>query len=337
MQTTRFLTILLASCFVPTIVSAQVFDLGPSDSSLFTNVIEVPMDASPSSVGGVAGETTQLNLADGGTLVSFFDVDAGAEVNISGGFVGDFLQSVVDSEVNISGGFIDENFGVLGGVVNISGGEVGDAFLAGNGSLVNISGGEVGFFFDATFDSEVNITGGIVGDFFDARPGSVVNISGGTVGDEFLALSDSVVNISGGTVGTDFLAGGGSNINLFGSNFALNGVMLEDLVEGEAFTIADRDVTLTGLFTDGSAFSFDLNSTSVFAQDQFLPDANLTVTLSTDFLLGDVNQDGAVNFSDISSFISVLSTSGFQAEADINGDGDVNFSDIGPFISLLAS
>ena len=54
-------------------------------------------------------------------------------------------------------------------------------------------------------------------------------------------------------------------------------------------------------------------------------------------LLGDVNQDGFVNFLDISPFISLLSSNTFQDEADINRDENVDFFDIGPFISLLAS
>ena len=55
------------------------------------------------------------------------------------------------------------------------------------------------------------------------------------------------------------------------------------------------------------------------------------------FLLGDVNQDGFVDFLDISPFISVLSGSPYLAEADINEDGFVTFLDINPFITLLSS
>ena len=54
-------------------------------------------------------------------------------------------------------------------------------------------------------------------------------------------------------------------------------------------------------------------------------------------LLGDTNLDNAVNFQDISPFISLLSAGGFLAEADIDQDGDVDFSDISPFISVLSS
>ena len=53
-------------------------------------------------------------------------------------------------------------------------------------------------------------------------------------------------------------------------------------------------------------------------------------------LLGDVNQDGVVNFLDIAPFIGALSGGGFQAEADINQDGILNFLDIAPFIGVLS-
>jgi len=51
--------------------------------------------------------------------------------------------------------------------------------------------------------------------------------------------------------------------------------------------------------------------------------------------LGDVNQDGVVNFADIDPFINVLISGGFQEEADANQDGVVNFSDIPAFIAAL--
>ena len=52
-------------------------------------------------------------------------------------------------------------------------------------------------------------------------------------------------------------------------------------------------------------------------------------------LLGDVNLDENVNFSDIPSFIEQLLSGTYQVEADTNEDGFVNFEDIGPFIDLL--
>ena len=54
-------------------------------------------------------------------------------------------------------------------------------------------------------------------------------------------------------------------------------------------------------------------------------------------LYGDVNMDGSIDFLDIQSFIGLLSSGTFQAEADVNEDGAVNFEDIAPFIGLLSS
>ena len=55
-----------------------------------------------------------------------------------------------------------------------------------------------------------------------------------------------------------------------------------------------------------------------------------------EFLLGDVDLSGTVDFLDISPFISVLSGGTFQAEADCDQSGEVNFLDISPFIAILS-
>ena len=145
LQTLATTLTLLAASLVPQAVQAQVFDSGPSPSSSFAIVINLPGDEmvitgdEDESVGG-SGETTQLNVSAGMVGRSFF-----------AGF---------NSEVNISGGSVE------------------DLFTAFSGSEVNISGGTVGDFFDANSGSEVNISGGTVGDFFDANSGSEVNILG---------------------------------------------------------------------------------------------------------------------------------------------------------------
>ena len=186
----------------------------------------------------------------------------------------------------------------------------------------------------------VNVSGGSVGGSFHASPGSEVNITGGNFGSGFLTLAESVVNISGGSFGSGFLINSDSEFNLFGSNFVLDGVQLDDsLTMGQAFTIEDRDVTLSGLLVDGSPFSVDLNSVDMLFQDSFASDATLTVTLGppVTIILGDINQDGVVDDSDILAFISVLQSGEFQAEADIDLNGVVDFADIPAFIEILLS
>ena len=52
-------------------------------------------------------------------------------------------------------------------------------------------------------------------------------------------------------------------------------------------------------------------------------------------LLGDVNLDGDVDFSDIPPFISLLVEGEFSCEGDVDQNEEVNFADIPPFIELL--
>ena len=240
----------------------------------------------------------------------------------------------------VGGGELGEGFEAIDATLNVEGGMLGFG-LSALRSEVNISGGSVGGLFVAHSGSEVNISGGVVGRNFDATSGSVVNISGGELGVFFEAMSGSEVNISGGSFGDFFEAGAGSEVNLFGSNFMLDGVPLDDsLTIGEALTIDSRDVILTGIFADGSPFSFVLDPGLVVSDnDIFDPNATLTVTLGppvpSNIILGDVNQDGVVDFEDIPAFIAVLQAGEFQVEADTDENGVVDFSDISSFIAIL--
>ena len=167
-----------------------------------------------------------------------------------------------------------------------------------------------------------------------------VNITGGSVGFGFEASSDSVVNISGGNFGGFLNVLRFSEVNLFGSDYVLDGQPLDSLNMGETMTIDDRDVVLTGVFADGSPFSFNIlpNGNRFSGGEVISPDATFTVTLGPplpDVILGDVNQDGVVEFADIPSFIALLIAGEFQAEADINEDGEVTFADIPAFIEIL--
>ena len=130
-------------------------------------------------------------------------------------------------------------------------------------------------------------------------------------------------------------------VNLRGSEFSIDGMPVSNLQSGQTVTITERDMTLSGVLSDGEPFSVDLRTDSDgffigLFDDFFSPYATLTVTLEVPFLLGDVNQDGVVDFFDIAPLIDVLSSVSFQAEADIDQNGVVNFFDIQPFIDILA-
>jgi len=299
---------------------AQVNGPGPSPGSDFDTVINLPEDQANVTIGdfsviaGGLGETIQVNIADGGTIGDDAQVRSGGEVNVIGGIVG--------------GRFVADS----GSEVNISSGSVGSSFQALNGSLVTISGGTVNDSLEVNAGSEVNISDGLVSDIV-AR--GAMNISGGTIDSLFQASSGSEITISGGSIDA-IAAGAGSQVNLIGSEFLVDGQPIDSLVPGEAFTITARSGALTGVLADGQSFSFRLN-TGFSLDGNFSSNAMLTVTLSPTVILGDVNRDGTVTFSDISPFISVLSSGSFQAEADIDQDDAVTFADISPFIAILAS
>lgn len=226
--------------------------------------------------------------------------------------VGDFFDAY-SSRIDISGGTLSNIVASLGTELNIS-----------NGSTIAID----------VFSSVVNISDGTTG-AVRVYSGSVANIDGGNIGNFSRAFTGSVVNISGGTLG-EFEASANSEVNIFGSEFFLGGVPLDGLVIGEAFTIVGRDSVLSGRLTSGEEFSFGTDNLCQAELDDFFdPDGTLTVTLTAPFLLGDVNQDDVVDFSDIAPFIEVLSNQTFQAEADTDGNEVVDFFDIPPFINIL--
>ena len=196
----------------------------------------------------------------------------------------------------VAGGSLGDNFAVVDAILNVDAGTVGNGLEA-SGSVVNINGGSVGENVQALSDSEVNINGGSVGEFFIANSGSVVNISGGSVGDFFDANS-------------------GSEVNLFGTEFFLNGVLLDDLNLDQAFVITERDQILSGTLLDDSDFQFDLSDS--FGNDSFdffSTDALLTVTLVEEVL----SVDGVC---------SALAAGGSNLALDANGDGSLDLQDL---------
>ena len=156
--------------------------LGPSPSSAFDTVVNNLTDERISAgrgVGGIPGETVQLNVSGSSSIGMNFDALSGSEVNIGGGLVDNSFTVHAGSEANIFGGRVNNGLTALpGSRVNISGRTVLAALQARTGSVVNISGGAVGGF-SANCGSEVNITGGAVGGFINARMGSDVELVGG--------------------------------------------------------------------------------------------------------------------------------------------------------------
>ena len=260
------------------------FTPGPSDPALFDNVVNVTADTGDVAFErfGSLSENSQINLTDGGRI-GIDDFSSGilqttfsnTEVNISGGIIGNEFQ--ISGEINISGGVIGPGLDILTGPHNISGGEIGDGFRSITAEL-NISGGAIGS--TSIFGGSVNISGGTIGNLSTFN-NPVIDVSGGVIGDGTGSFSvTGILNISGGEFQNRLRVGSESEVNLFVLEYQIDGQSPDSQGIGETVTIADRDVTISGILADGTPFSFGLNTGSVaFSEDSFASDAALNVML----------------------------------------------------------
>ena len=175
-------------------------------------------------------------------------------------------------------------------------------------------------------DSNVNLNSGTIAPGAEASTGTNF-----TIGGNLNQAAETTLAFSIRSDSNDSLDVGGT-ANLAGE-LVVQLLPGYDPQDGDAFTLvqADRVVgDFSGVTVLGAPSNFEtdvqMNNGSVV----------LTLTDAADVLLGDVNQDGAVDFLDISVFIGFLTSSAYLAEADIDQNGNVDFLDIGPFISLLS-
>ena len=254
--------------------------------------------------------------------------------------------AAVDATLIFEGGSAVEGAEVVNSTVTISDGEFA-AIAAFSGSEVSLSGGQVDLI--SLFESTAEISDGQLGNLH-VSSGSVADFTGGSLeanGSFFgiLALlvdDGGTANVSGGTILGAVSVEEDSQLNLFVLEASLDGVAI-DLSSGDTLEITERNVALSGELSDGSPFSFWLSPSPFFpvvGSDSFAPGSTVTVTLASagpEIILGDVDQDGVVDFLDISPFIATLaSASPFIPEADCNQDGEVNFFDITSFIAILS-
>lgn len=265
-----------------------------------------------------AGQT--LTVLEGGVLGNFFEMVDGSTLNIEGGTLGEDA-AVVHGTVNLRSGDIQRALiGGDGSVVNVSGGSTGNQWKAQSGSTFNFSGGQIGTDFNALAGSVVNINGGTFEEF--VVEGGEVNITGGDLGPDFEADEGSLVNIGGGTFGDAVNFDSGSEVNLFGSNFLIDGVPVGLEIDFmQDFTTDAQDAVLSGLFADGTPFSFD------FSDDDFLSsNASLTLTQISG-ITGDYNSDGTVDAADYTVWRDAFGKPGYFFPADGNGDGQIDEAD----------
>ena len=108
--------------------------------------------------------------------------------------------------------------------------------------------------------------------------------------------------------------------------------------------INDRNVTLAGVLADGSAFSFELDTTVPAnleggSGDFFSSAGSVSVTLVPSSVLGDFDGNGVVDCDDLDGYIGNLETAVVagspEAALDFNGDGMLTLADANSTITDL--
>lgn len=251
-------------------------------------------------------------------------------------------------------GPVSNEFGVIrseNGVVEVTGGPItGGAIGCNSTDEIIIFGGRLE---NVTFDGSVQVLGGasLDGVTFFGRisgagflEGNFVNhgviapgFSPGTLtfsGDVTLAETSVLeIEVFGSEPGEFDVLNVSGDLELGGSVEIDFGDFVPQADDEIEFLMVDN---MTGEFDNINIGGSGVSNDGGVSFDVVQSGGSLMLTNFAPILLGDVNLDGVVDFSDISPFIKVLSTGEFQTEADTDQSGFINFLDISAFIQLLS-
>ena len=143
----------------------------------------------------------------------------------------------------------------------------------------------------------------------------------------------SIIAGNGVTVGFSGTATeyGTSGITAYGTGIMYNGMLYAGL---------NDEVSLN---LDGSANGYSVNAGTLTGEGNpftlLMPDEDVTISAAAQFQRGDVNQDGHITISDVTTLIDYLlsNDSAIPAEADVNADGSVSIADVTALIDYLLS
>jgi len=148
-----------------------------------------------------------------------------ATVNMTGGWVMDYILLTDSSTLNFSDGWVDRIEPNDYSTVNMSGGEVERSITAHGSSTVNISAGSVEWDLWAHDSTTITISGGSIAERVDVRDSASLKLTGGWL-DSIGAHDSSTVNITGGDLRFLYVTGS-SLVNIYRvdltGSFALHG------------------------------------------------------------------------------------------------------------------
>ncbi len=200
-----------------------------------------------------------------------FGVDSG-ELNFSDGFTGGI--QVTSGRANQSGGYVASGFVREGAAYNISGGTLG--MLESAGGQIVMSGG--------ILDGSVRLGTDPFEGVSTAEPTRFTIVGGEMISGIFIVYPETIVEVK---AGFDFgrldlvEVWNDAEFGLFGNSFMIDGTPVDGLQPGEPFEVTQRNVTLSGLYQNGTPFSVVLSSDDRpdFGIMSVLPGGRVFITL----------------------------------------------------------
>ncbi len=112
------------------------------------------------------------------------------------------------------------------------------------------------------------------------------------------------------------------------------------LGNGQSVLLTTKITSAVGAQTGGliefliTVHNEDLSECCSRVHSVLVPDCDVPPVMTGP--MGDVNEDGVVNFLDVTPFVDLITSGGFHPKADINQDGVVSLLDVAPFVALLS-
>ena len=142
---------------------------------------------------------------------------------------------------------------------------------------------------------------------------------------------NGIGNVDVSLVGTDSVVGD-VDVKIVLDTSDINAVTAEYFLNGNQ--IGGTQTLNTDAFTNISFISISSNN-DMDGLAAGIRSLSFSAESDVAIVLGDTSGDGVVDFLDIASFVTILTTGDFQLEADIDGSGFVDFLDIVPFVQIL--
>ena len=104
--------------------------------------------------------------------------------------------------------------------------------------------------------------------------------------------------------------------------------------EPVTYTTTEPTYTFHGL-TPGSTYFCKIRAIGEYSNSLWSEETEFKIE-GVDYIVGDVNEDGEINISDVVAVINVMAGSASYPHADVNADNTVDISDVVNVIGLMA-